>query len=362
MATGGYIGVTNSSKKVKGIYIGVGNVSKKVKRAYIGIGNIAKLWWKVYSYQQNAIIVQSSGSCIIHTTYNAETSHHALLHRRDDYTNGGYYADFISPYGALSQIKMAASNHDSYSSIAPSGHIGELIVADRWTGANGTFCIYDSNLSLTTLPVPMNIDEDIYGGSITSFNDCCMYIGSEYTAQKHWWIYKISTNLTVNSVSNYFLLSSNCQVCSLGEASLIVTISRIGGINKNLVEISNTTRTDTDPYMIQQTLSENNGYAIAFRNVSYPNYSKARQPIAINTNFVVTATLEKPAISNNFAVCVFDDETFVSGTANDSNNRSLKYDRNMVLTQVENSRMAGSINSCGDVLYLSLGNVVDKYG
>lgn len=362
MATGGYIGVTNSAKKAKSIYIGVGNVAKKVKRAYIGIGNIAKLWWKVYSYQQNAIIVQSSGSCTIHTTYNTETSHHSLLHRRDDYTNGGYYADFISPYGVLSQIKIAVGNYDSYSHIAPSGHMGELIVADRYIGANGAFYIYDSNLSLTTLPVQMNISEDIYGGSITSFNDCCMYIGSEYSAQKHWWIYKISTNLTVNSVSNYSLLSSNCQVCSLSEASLIVTASKIGGINKNLVEISNTERTDIDSYMIQQTLSENNGYVIAFRNVSYPNYSRARQPIAINTNFVVIATLEKPAISNKFAVSVFDDETFVSGTANDSNNHTLKYDRNMVLTQVENSRTAASINSCGDVLYLSIGNVVDKYG
>ena len=362
MAKGAYIGIGNSSRKIKNIYFGIENVSRKVKKAYVGIGGVSKLWWKLNSYQQNAMIVQSSGSCIIHTTYNTETSHHTLLHRRDDYTNDGYYADFVSPSGILSQIKMAADNYDQYSSIAPSGHMGELIVANRGTGSNGAFYIYDSNLSQTYLPVQMNISKDVYGGSITSFNDCCMYIGGEYSIQKHWWIYKISTNLTVNSVSNYFLLSSNCQVCSLGEASLIVTASRIGGINKNLVEISNTTRTDTDPYTIQQTLSENNGYVIAFRNVSYPNYSRARQPIAINTNFVVIATLEKPAISNQFAVCVFDGETFVSGTSNDSNYRTLKYDSNMVLVQVENSRMAGSINSCGDVLYLSLGNVVDKYG
>lgn len=45
MATGAYVGVSSSSKKIKNIYLGVGNVAKKVKKAYIGVGGISRLWW-----------------------------------------------------------------------------------------------------------------------------------------------------------------------------------------------------------------------------------------------------------------------------------------------------------------------------
>ena len=46
MAKGAYIGVGNSSHKLKNIYAGVGNVSRKVKKAYIGVGGVSRLWWK----------------------------------------------------------------------------------------------------------------------------------------------------------------------------------------------------------------------------------------------------------------------------------------------------------------------------
>lgn len=45
MSKGAYIGVGNSSRKLKSIYVGVENVSKKVKAAYVGIGGAAKRWW-----------------------------------------------------------------------------------------------------------------------------------------------------------------------------------------------------------------------------------------------------------------------------------------------------------------------------
>lgn len=46
MATKAYIGLSSSSRNIKGIYIGVSGLAKKVKRAYIGISNSARLWWK----------------------------------------------------------------------------------------------------------------------------------------------------------------------------------------------------------------------------------------------------------------------------------------------------------------------------
>ena len=45
MAKSAYIGIGNSSRKLKNIYVGIGNVSKKVKTAYVGIGGVAKKWW-----------------------------------------------------------------------------------------------------------------------------------------------------------------------------------------------------------------------------------------------------------------------------------------------------------------------------
>ena len=46
MATKAYIGLSSSSRNIKGIYIGVSGLAKKVKRAYIGVSNSARLWWK----------------------------------------------------------------------------------------------------------------------------------------------------------------------------------------------------------------------------------------------------------------------------------------------------------------------------
>ena len=46
MAKGAYIGIGNSSRKIKNIYTGIGNIAKKVTKAYIGVGNVARLWWQ----------------------------------------------------------------------------------------------------------------------------------------------------------------------------------------------------------------------------------------------------------------------------------------------------------------------------
>ena len=58
MAKGAYIGIGNSSRKVKNIYTGIGNIAKKVTKAYIGVGGLAKLWWK-----------PSTGKYVVDETY-----------------------------------------------------------------------------------------------------------------------------------------------------------------------------------------------------------------------------------------------------------------------------------------------------
>lgn len=51
MAKGAYIGIGNSSRKIKNIYFGIENVSRKVKKAYVGIGGVSKLWWKAENFR-----------------------------------------------------------------------------------------------------------------------------------------------------------------------------------------------------------------------------------------------------------------------------------------------------------------------
>lgn len=43
MATGTYIGVGNTARKVKSIYVGVDGVARKVKKAYVGVNGVARL-------------------------------------------------------------------------------------------------------------------------------------------------------------------------------------------------------------------------------------------------------------------------------------------------------------------------------
>lgn len=45
MAKNAYVGVGNTSRRMKKVYIGVGGVARRIKKAYIGINGVARLFY-----------------------------------------------------------------------------------------------------------------------------------------------------------------------------------------------------------------------------------------------------------------------------------------------------------------------------
>ena len=150
MAKGAYIGVGNSSRKLKNIYVGVGGIAKKVKRGYIGVNGVSRLFLAPSTPVYGNTLTSTYARTFINGNGACNNSNYALI-------------------GGGSNQRGGRTDYATVTSISPSLVVGSAAnmssVYNTLTASIGNYALFgsdDYNHNITSL--------DAYNNSLTKIS------------------------------------------------------------------------------------------------------------------------------------------------------------------------------------------------
>lgn len=320
---GGYVGISNLARKIKGIYVGVGGLAKRVLKGYVGINGTAHLCYLLNRVEKLTSV----------TSLSVARAQLAAI------THAGYalFAGGASPVqsGSGSKTTVETYNGSLVRGSATALATGRYALGSAKTGNYALFAggsnyssmqnrvdAYDTNLTHTT-PTSLNSSMATGGASI---GDYAIFCGNTSYANAYNSSLVRNTNTSISTPAGKYNLSA-----TLGEYAFFAggygnsATKGVDAINASLVRTSPTSLTLNNS---GGAVASNKNYAVVFSNYG-------ANVDAYSTSLVKSILTNAPETLNSRTPVSTENVAFFAGGQSSTGTMFFGYDANLVKTYYE---------------------------